>query len=273
MTGCGLGRRSHHPATAAKKINTMSETSGAHAGAGASRSSPRHRSSLFGNPGYGPRRDVAVRPMQLQGKTFVVTGGSSGLGAACVREFARAGANIVICDVRRGNELARELGAAVRFARTDVTDSAQVQSAVSLRRKTFGALHGAINCAGIATAERVMGREGPLFPESAFRRSAQVKFDRYVQRHSIGGGKNDRTPGRTARGSRRHHLHRIGSRLRRADRSGRLCSLERRRRGAHASGGAQVRAKHQIHVDEHRAGNLRHADAGRLARTRARVVG
>jgi len=101
--------------------------------------------------------------MQLQGKTFIVTGGSSGLGAACVMEFARAGANIVICDVSdRGNELAREIGAAVRFAKTDVTDSAQVQSAVDLAAEAFGGLNGAINCAGIATAERVIGREGPL---------------------------------------------------------------------------------------------------------------
>ncbi len=101
--------------------------------------------------------------MQLQGKTFIVTGGSSGLGAACVMEFARAGANIVICDVSdRGNELAREIGAAVRFAKTDVTDGAQVQSAVDLAAEAFGGLHGAINCAGIATAERVIGREGPL---------------------------------------------------------------------------------------------------------------
>jgi NAD(P)-dependent dehydrogenase (short-subunit alcohol dehydrogenase family) len=101
--------------------------------------------------------------MQLQGKTFIVTGGSSGLGAACVMEFARAGANVVICDVsERGNELAREIGAAVRFAKTDVTDGAQVQSAVDLAAETFGGLHGAINCAGIATAERVIGREGPL---------------------------------------------------------------------------------------------------------------
>jgi NAD(P)-dependent dehydrogenase (short-subunit alcohol dehydrogenase family) len=101
--------------------------------------------------------------MQLQGRTFLVTGGSSGLGAACATEFSRAGANIVICDVsERGSELARELGSGVRFARTDVTDSEQVQSAVNLAAQEFGGLHGAINCAGVATAERVIGRDGPL---------------------------------------------------------------------------------------------------------------
>ncbi len=100
--------------------------------------------------------------MQLAGRTFLVTGGSSGLGAACVREFSQHGANVVICDVsERGAEVAREVGASVRFARTDVTDSAQVQAAIDLAAKEFGALHGAINCAGIATAERVIGRDGP----------------------------------------------------------------------------------------------------------------
>jgi NAD(P)-dependent dehydrogenase (short-subunit alcohol dehydrogenase family) len=101
--------------------------------------------------------------MQLEGRTFLVSGGSSGLGAACVAELSRAGANAVICDVsERGAQLAQELGDSVIFARTDVTDGAEVQRAVDTAADKFGALHGAINCAGIATAERVIGREGPL---------------------------------------------------------------------------------------------------------------
>ncbi len=101
--------------------------------------------------------------MQLQGKTFVISGGASGLGAACATEFSRAGANVVICDVsERGSDVANELGERVRFARTDVTDPQQVQAAVDLAANTFGGVHGGINCAGIATAERVIGRDGPL---------------------------------------------------------------------------------------------------------------
>jgi NAD(P)-dependent dehydrogenase (short-subunit alcohol dehydrogenase family) len=100
--------------------------------------------------------------MQLHGRTFLVSGGSSGLGAACAGEFSRGGANVVILDVsERGAELARELGPTVAFARTDVTDGGQVQNAIDMAIQKFGALHGAINCAGIATAERVIGREGP----------------------------------------------------------------------------------------------------------------
>lgn len=101
--------------------------------------------------------------MQISGRTFLVSGGSSGLGAACVTEFARAGANVVICDIsERGSELERELGAAVSFVRTDVTDGSQVERAVATAGEKYGGLHGAICCAGIATAERVIGREGPL---------------------------------------------------------------------------------------------------------------
>lgn len=101
--------------------------------------------------------------MQIQGRTFLISGGSSGLGAACATEFSRAGANVVIADVsERGAELARELGDAAHFAQTDVTDPQQVQAAVDAAAQRFGGLHGAINCAGIATAERVIGRDGPL---------------------------------------------------------------------------------------------------------------
>lgn len=101
--------------------------------------------------------------MQLQGRTFLVSGGSSGLGAACVTEFARGGANVVIGDISElGEKLARELGGNVRFVKMDVTDSGQVQNAVDIAAREFGGLNGAICCAGIATAERVIGREGPL---------------------------------------------------------------------------------------------------------------
>jgi NAD(P)-dependent dehydrogenase (short-subunit alcohol dehydrogenase family) len=100
--------------------------------------------------------------MQISGRTFLVSGGSSGLGAACVTEFARAGANVVIADISdRGIELERELGASVAFVKTDVSDGPQVEKAVATAAEKFGGLHGAICCAGIATAERVIGREGP----------------------------------------------------------------------------------------------------------------
>jgi NAD(P)-dependent dehydrogenase (short-subunit alcohol dehydrogenase family) len=101
--------------------------------------------------------------LQLAERTFLITGGSSGLGAACAREFVAAKANVVICDVsERGAELAKELGASARFERTDVSDEAQVRGAIAVAMREFGGVHGAINCAGIATAQRIIGRDGPL---------------------------------------------------------------------------------------------------------------
>lgn len=100
--------------------------------------------------------------MHLQGRTFLITGGSSGLGAACANEFAGAGANVVICDINEPREApASDVAARIVFQRTDVTNETDVQTAVDTAVGKFGALNGAINCAGIATAERVIGREGP----------------------------------------------------------------------------------------------------------------
>src|SRR5881275_112433 len=98
--------------------------------------------------------------MLIAGNTFLVSGGGSGLGAACARLLAGAGANVVIADLNAdaGQRLAAELGAHVRFARTDVTDEASVQAAVQSAVQAFGGLHGSIQCAGIGLAERLLGK-------------------------------------------------------------------------------------------------------------------
>ena len=96
--------------------------------------------------------------MELAGKTFLITGGSSGLGAACVRTFTSAGANVVIADLKEPED---GEGEQVRFVRTDVASEADVQAAVETARTAFGSLHGAINCAGIGAAQRVVGQNGP----------------------------------------------------------------------------------------------------------------
>jgi NAD(P)-dependent dehydrogenase (short-subunit alcohol dehydrogenase family) len=101
--------------------------------------------------------------MHPAGKTFLITGGASGLGAACARRLVAADANVVLADLNEalGSVFAKELGNAARFARTDVTDPASTQAAVDLAVSEFGGLHGAINCAGIALGMRVLGKEGP----------------------------------------------------------------------------------------------------------------
>jgi NAD(P)-dependent dehydrogenase (short-subunit alcohol dehydrogenase family) len=115
--------------------------------------------------------------MQISGNTFLVTGGSSGLGAACVRMLAGAGGNVVIADVNdaAGEALAKELGVKVRFAHTEVTDEARVRAAVALACQTFGGLHGSIQCAGVVLAERVLCKTGP-HPLEHFNRVIQINL-------------------------------------------------------------------------------------------------
>ena len=115
--------------------------------------------------------------MKTSGKTFLVTGGASGLGEATVRALHAAGANVVILDVNAaaGGALALELGPRARFARTDVTSEADVQAALLVAREAFLGVHGAVNAAGIGTAEKVLGRNGP-HPLELFERTIRVNL-------------------------------------------------------------------------------------------------
>jgi NAD(P)-dependent dehydrogenase (short-subunit alcohol dehydrogenase family) len=100
--------------------------------------------------------------MEIRNSTFLVTGGGSGLGGATAEMIVAGGGNVVIADVSpSGEALAAKLGKQARFVRTDVTDEQQGKAAVELALSAFGALHGLINCAGIAIGEKTIGKEGP----------------------------------------------------------------------------------------------------------------
>ena len=101
--------------------------------------------------------------MQIQNGVFVVTGGGSGLGAATARMLVEAGAKVVLADVNReaGEALAAELGSAAAFALTDVTDADSGKAAIDLAVSRFGRLTGLVSCAGVAPAEKVVGRDAP----------------------------------------------------------------------------------------------------------------
>ncbi|GLV59067.1 3-hydroxyacyl-CoA dehydrogenase [Dictyobacter sp. S3.2.2.5] len=106
--------------------------------------------------------------MHVENKTFFITGGASGLGAACARLLAKSGAHVVLADLNQetGTALAGELGEAALFAQTNVVDEQSVQQAIQAAQKQFGTLHGVINCAGIGVAEKVLGKDGPSSLES-----------------------------------------------------------------------------------------------------------
>ncbi|HEX6540985.1 MAG TPA: 3-hydroxyacyl-CoA dehydrogenase [Ktedonobacterales bacterium] len=101
--------------------------------------------------------------MQITGTGALVTGGASGLGAATVRRLAGAGARVVIADVnaQAGEALAAELGEKGRFVSTDVTSEDSVRAAVQEAASLGNGLSILVNCAGIAIAEKVLGKDAP----------------------------------------------------------------------------------------------------------------
>jgi len=99
--------------------------------------------------------------MLIKNSVFLITGGASGLGEATARMAAENGGKVVIADLQAdlGEKLAKEIGG--RFAKCDVTSEADGKAAVELAVKAFGGIHVLVNCAGIGTAERTIGKEGP----------------------------------------------------------------------------------------------------------------
>src|SRR5882672_4029129 len=99
--------------------------------------------------------------MQIKNSVFLITGGASGLGEATARMAAENGGKVVIVDMQAeaGEKLARELGG--RYAKADVTSEAEGKAAVALAVKEFGGVHVLVNCAGIAVAERTIGKDAP----------------------------------------------------------------------------------------------------------------
>ena len=100
--------------------------------------------------------------MQVGESTFFITGGGSGLGAATARLLVENGAHVALADVdeEAGEQMASQIGSGAEFVRTDVTDEESVQDALDSVVEIFGSLNGAVNCAGIGPAARVVGKKG-----------------------------------------------------------------------------------------------------------------
>jgi len=102
--------------------------------------------------------------LQLNASTVaLVTGGASGLGEATTRRLHEGGSAVVIVDLptSQGKALAAEMGEGVRFCPADVRDEAQVQTAIAVAQE-LGDLRIVVNCAGVGTPGRIVGRSGPM---------------------------------------------------------------------------------------------------------------
>ena len=115
--------------------------------------------------------------MEIKGSVAVVTGGASGLGEATVRNYVEGGGRVGILDLQeeRGQALASELGDSAIFCPANVTDEQSVQSAIDKTAEAFGAIHIAVNCAGVGDAAKVLGKDGPM-PMDDFKRVVQINL-------------------------------------------------------------------------------------------------
>lgn len=100
--------------------------------------------------------------MRVEGSTFFITGGGSGLGGATARLLTENGAHVALADIDEGagEQMATEIGSGAKFVRTDVTEEESVQDALDSAVETFGTLNGVVNCAGIGPAAKVVGKKG-----------------------------------------------------------------------------------------------------------------
>jgi len=101
--------------------------------------------------------------MDLQGKTALITGGASGLGAATARRFHARGANVMIADMneQNGKKILAELSDRAAFSLVDVTETTQVEATVKKTVETFGQIDILINCAGTGLPMKTVGKNGP----------------------------------------------------------------------------------------------------------------
>jgi len=100
--------------------------------------------------------------MEITNKTAVVTGGASGLGAACVYQLSMAGAKVAILDrnIAAAEKIAKEVRGKAFVC--DVTNSEEVERVMQAVQQALGDVRIAVNCAGIAPGKRLVGREGPM---------------------------------------------------------------------------------------------------------------
>jgi len=115
--------------------------------------------------------------MDVEGIRAVVTGGASGLGLATAQEIVSGGGRVVLLDLndRAGAVAVQALGAAAAFRCVNVTSEPDVDAAIAESVDILGGLDVAVNCAGIGTPKRMLGKDGPM-PGEFFRKVIEVNL-------------------------------------------------------------------------------------------------
>ena len=115
--------------------------------------------------------------MKLESAKAVITGGASGLGFATAERVIAAGGQVVLLDINeeQGAASVNKLGDRASFVRTDVANEEAVKAAIQAATGFMGGITLAVNCAGIATAGRTLGRDGP-WPAENFNRVIQINL-------------------------------------------------------------------------------------------------
>ncbi|WP_020401427.1 3-hydroxyacyl-CoA dehydrogenase [Kordiimonas gwangyangensis] len=116
--------------------------------------------------------------MDIKGKTALVTGGASGLGRATTEHFVALGANVVILDLNdeAGATVEAQFKGKVTYVHTDVTSEESVANAIAVAKDKYGQVDIAVNCAGIATPQKVLDREGNRYGLDHFRKVVSVNL-------------------------------------------------------------------------------------------------
>jgi NAD(P)-dependent dehydrogenase (short-subunit alcohol dehydrogenase family) len=115
--------------------------------------------------------------MLIQDVRAIVTGGASGLGRAVAESLIAAGARVALLDVNEeaGQAAAQALGSNAHFIKTDVTSEAMVDAAVESASAKLGGVNVTVNCAGIGTPRRMVGKDGPM-PGEFFQRVVGINL-------------------------------------------------------------------------------------------------
>lgn len=116
--------------------------------------------------------------MDIKDKVAVVTGGVSGLGLGTVRSLVNKGAKVVIFDLNEeaAKQVFEELGESVTFALVNVTSEESVEAGIQKAMATFGAIHICVNCAGVGTPQKVIGRTGAM-PLENFKKVLDINLN------------------------------------------------------------------------------------------------